>query len=339
MWAKPSLSGEHNRESTSLLRKAPPYSSGGRLPRSEPTQGWLVSAPGGRSKASLGTRRNGEDQKSLRIEKTQVQVQALSTSQPVSATENLWWADTKEAVWSRITDGDTARLREGSPSSETARGSQPCKCSHWPMPTIWWDTEDEHKELPHDLEQFTYPFQTPVFSSLGWMPGLRASLDPFHFKSYDGIPLFPQKLSCTCPKSCLPLLLAEVGAIRELGGGSTDWHRPQNKKGTAFNQWLRAKIILVCDLSVARANVPVREWLLCYEANVNPGDQFGFWGICNGLEREPLFGDHWSMICPPHRASLGLPWAPREGNQEVAFAIPFPIIHKLLIPGTQTQIH
>lgn len=55
-----------------------------------------------------------------------------------------------------------------------------------------------------------------------------------------------------------------------------DWHRPQNKKGTAFNQWLRAKIILVCDLSGARDNVPVRAWLLCSEANVNPGNRSEF---------------------------------------------------------------
>jgi len=87
-------------------------------------------------------------------------------------------------------------------------------------------------------------------------------------------------------------LLVEVGAIRELGGSSMGWHRPQNKKGTAFNQQLRAKITLVCDPLVARANVPVGEWLLSYEANVNLGNRSEFLSICNDLERELLFGDH-----------------------------------------------
>ena len=68
----------------------------------------------------------------------------------------------------------------------------------------------------------------PVFSPLGGMPVLHAPLCPSHFKSYDEVPFFPWQLLCTCQKQkqkqkpCLPLLWAEVGAIRELGGSSVD---------------------------------------------------------------------------------------------------------------------
>ena len=85
--------------------------------------------------------------------------------------------------------------------------------------------------------------------------------------------------------------MAEVGAIGELGGGSTDWHRPQHNKGTAFNRWLRAKIVLVCDLSVAHPHVPVRKWLLTCKVSVSPADQSEFGDTCNDSEKELLFGD------------------------------------------------
>lgn len=81
----------------SLLRKAPRVPREGGYHDLSPLKGDLcqLQEEEARWLGGSGSKRNGEDQKSLGIEKTQVQVPALSTSQPVLTVENLRWADTR----------------------------------------------------------------------------------------------------------------------------------------------------------------------------------------------------------------------------------------------------
>lgn len=100
VWAKPCLSGEHNREPTSLLHKPShlPREGGYHDPsllkgdlcqlREDAARHLWEQEEMERPRRVLGLRRHR-----FRSQ-TQVQVPAPSTSQPVSTVENLWWADT-----------------------------------------------------------------------------------------------------------------------------------------------------------------------------------------------------------------------------------------------------
>lgn len=192
-WGASPLSGEHPREPVSRLQMTP-HSLRMEAAMVEPAQGGFMSAPAGRSKASLGARRNGKDWKGLRTEKTWVPVLALRTGQPVSA---VWESATGQTLNYAldIKDGNTVLLLRGSLSSEGASG---CQRPWWAQSLIhvrlWWNTGWWSNYLLCLLEQFTYPFWTPVFSPLEWMPILYALLCPSHFKSDHEIHFFPWQL-------------------------------------------------------------------------------------------------------------------------------------------------